>query len=58
MLPGATALGTAVLSLLVGLSGTFPKLYWAVKTAEGFFLSPALDLQALRLEGRALRGEA
>jgi hypothetical protein len=58
VLPGATALAAAVLSLLVGLSGAFPKLYWAVKGPEGFFLSPALDLQALRLEGRALRGEA
>jgi len=58
ILPGATTLAAAVLSLLVGLSGTFPKLYWAVKGPEGFFLSPVLDLQALRLEGRALRGEA
>jgi len=58
VLPGATALAAAVLSLLVGFSGTFPKLCWAVKGPEGFFLSPALDLQALRLEGRALRGEA
>ena len=55
ILPGATALAAPVLAALVGVSGVFPKLYWAVKGPEGFSLSEGLELQVIRLEARALR---
>lgn len=57
LLPGASALAGAVLAALVGASGQFPKLFWAVRTEGGFVLSEGLDLAQLRLEGRALREE-
>jgi hypothetical protein len=56
ILPGATALAAAVLAVLEGLSGVFPKLFWAVRTEQGFVLSEGLSLDALRREGRNLRG--
>ena len=55
ILPGATALAGPVLALLVGVSGSFPTLYWAVRDQGAFRLSQGLELQALRLEARALR---
>ena len=57
ILPGASALAGAVLAVLVGVSGTFPGLYWAVRTENGFVLSEGMDLSSLRLEGRSLREE-
>ncbi len=56
LLPGASVLAGAVLAVLVGVSGIFPKLYWAVRTEGGFVLSEELDLSGLRLEGRSFRG--
>lgn len=55
LLPGATCLAVGVLALLVGFSGSWPELRWAVKTEGGFVLSPGLALDALKLQGRALR---
>jgi len=55
ILPGASALAGAVLAVLVGVTGTFPVLHWAVRTEGGFALSEGLDLSELRLAGRALR---
>lgn len=56
LLPGASVLAGAVLAVLVGVSGVFPKFRWAVRTEDGFALSNELDLAQLRLEGRSLRG--
>lgn len=55
--PGASTLALAVHAVLSGLVGDSLNLRWAVRTEEGFELSPSLGLWGLSHRGRALRAE-
>ncbi len=56
MLPGLTPLAIALMVVLHGVSGHFPRVRFAVRGEQGFKLhEESWDLMALRLSARELR---
>jgi len=54
--PGLSILTSSVISMLHGISGSFPNQLWLIRNDEGIFvLGDSIDLQSIRLQYRDFR---